>query len=492
MDPSHANKLHLLTDICKRQRVNFLPGMKDVCNKKPLYRRLNRAKKMLDDPHLFFFPRTYVLPEDYEELDEALACKKPKTFICKPDGGAQGAGIFLLRTGHDHKLQSGDKYIVQRYIHKPFLLDGFKFDLRLYVLVTSVDPLRCYLFNDGLARFCTQRYAAPSSKNMEQVYMHLTNYSLNKFNKTGFIKSSENGEENSSKRSVQTVMEQIRALGHDTNAIWRDMETLCLRTLAVKWPHLWYTYHATVVNEEGPSMGFQIIGVDVMFDHQLRPFLLETNNGPSFNMDQDVDRDIKLVLVEQALSMVKTLYRQPLSSPAPAPQAPMTETEILSLRRRRWDAHVKAEAWEEKCLAQEEESSRFIPLQDTNLTSLFPMMRPEVTEAFEMAARLGDRDRLGLRPLNPPKLATALKLLGILDGKRVTRAAVDLLYIEIMKDPHSRNEKEGMTLDLFARALHALAVRLYPGSKNGADAVNQMLQHCAPAQTKFGSPGVAS
>ena len=48
-----------------------------------------------------------------------------------------------------------------------------------------------------------------------------------------------------------------------------------------------------------------------------------------------------------------------------------------------------------------------------------------------------------------------------------------------MKDPHSRNEKEGMTLDLFARALHALAVRLYPGSKNGADAVNQMLQHCA-------------
>ena len=41
-------------------------------------------------------------------------------------------------------------------------------------------------------------------------------------------------------------------------------------------------------------MAFQIIGIDVMLDHQLRPFLLETNNGPSFNMDADIDRDIKL------------------------------------------------------------------------------------------------------------------------------------------------------------------------------------------------------
>jgi hypothetical protein len=139
MDPSHA-KLDLLSNICKSQRVNFIPGMREMCNKKPLYRLLNRARRMCETEEtkaLFFFPPTFVLPEDYDILDGALQNKKPKTFICKPDGGAQGVGIFLLRSGQEHKLQPGDKYVVQRYIHKPLLLDGLKFDLRLYVLITS-------------------------------------------------------------------------------------------------------------------------------------------------------------------------------------------------------------------------------------------------------------------------------------------------------------------------------------------------------------------
>lgn len=424
MDPSHA-KLELLSIICKSQRVNFIPGMKEMCNKKPLYRLLNRARRSCetdDMKALFFFPPTFVLPEDFSLLDSALQNKKPKTYICKPDGGAQGAGIFLLRSGQEHKLQPGDKYVVQRYIHKPLLLDGFKFDLRLYVLITSVDPLRLYLFNDGLARFCTQPYAQPNAKNMDQVYMHLTNYSLNKFNKEGFVQHDEENEDTASKRSVQSVMEQMLALGHDTKALWSRIEKLVSRTVAVKLPHLWQTYHATVVNEEGPSMAFQIIGVDVMFDHQLRPWLLETNNGPSFNMDQDIDRDIKLTLVEQALTMVKTLYRLPLPKPPPAPQAPMTESEIVGLRKRRLQAAQKAQAWEAKCIEEEEGDAKYCLLQDDEIPDLFPHLRPEVMEAFEMAARLGDRDRLGIRPLTPPKLAAALKLLGILDGKRVTRA----------------------------------------------------------------------
>jgi len=42
-----------------------------------------------DPDNLFFFPPTFVLPEDYNELDIELQNKKPKTYICKPDGGAQ-------------------------------------------------------------------------------------------------------------------------------------------------------------------------------------------------------------------------------------------------------------------------------------------------------------------------------------------------------------------------------------------------------------------
>lgn len=76
----------------------------------------------------------------------------------------------------------------QRYIHNPMLIDGRKFDLRLYVLVTSMEPLRVYLFEEGLVRFSTKRY---SLRNLRSRFTHLTNYSINK--KSGSFKVQRGG-----------------------------------------------------------------------------------------------------------------------------------------------------------------------------------------------------------------------------------------------------------------------------------------------------------
>ena len=48
--------------------------------------------------------------------------------------------------------------MAQKYITNPFLIDGLKFDIRLYVLLYGVNPLRVFLFKDGLVRLATESY----------------------------------------------------------------------------------------------------------------------------------------------------------------------------------------------------------------------------------------------------------------------------------------------------------------------------------------------
>lgn len=62
-----------------------------------------------------------------------------------------------------------------------FLCSGFKFDLRLYVAVTSFEPLRVYLYEEGLARFASVQYSQ-GGEELDNHWMHLTNYSVNRKN----------------------------------------------------------------------------------------------------------------------------------------------------------------------------------------------------------------------------------------------------------------------------------------------------------------------
>ena len=72
------------------------------------------------------------------------------------------------------------RVVAQKYVSDPFLIDGRKFDLRVYALVTCADPLRVFVYDDGLVRFCTNAYEPPDAKNLRNARMHLTNYAVNK------------------------------------------------------------------------------------------------------------------------------------------------------------------------------------------------------------------------------------------------------------------------------------------------------------------------
>ncbi len=66
-------------------------------------------------------------------------------------------------------------------MRNPLLLNGFKFDLRIYVVVTSVNPLEIFIYKEGFARFSTMPYSI-SPSDIKNKFIHLTNSSVNKNN----------------------------------------------------------------------------------------------------------------------------------------------------------------------------------------------------------------------------------------------------------------------------------------------------------------------
>ena len=96
-----------------------------------------------------------------------------------------------MHTKEKQEVKKEDPIIVQSYIPNPLLIHGYKFDFRLYVLVTSINPLRVYLYKDGMVRwgrrhlhlssylivlrFAMEKFSL-ESEDLENTFIHLTNF----------------------------------------------------------------------------------------------------------------------------------------------------------------------------------------------------------------------------------------------------------------------------------------------------------------------------
>lgn len=145
--------------------------------KVPFAREMARAAR-LHPGMMDFIPRTWVLPDDGPVLARELE-SRPRRVIVKPDAGSQGDGIFIADSWADIRLRttcSNRPFIAQQYISSPLTLHGLKFDIRVYVLISSLHPLKVHICREGLVRVATTPYREAGSRILTA---HLTNYSLN-------------------------------------------------------------------------------------------------------------------------------------------------------------------------------------------------------------------------------------------------------------------------------------------------------------------------
>lgn len=286
-------------EIKESQKINHFPGTFNIGRKDRLWKNYHKLMLKHGKSEFNFLPRTFCLPADTKLLRKVWERKGGKgRWIVKPPALARGEGIKVINKWS--QIPSARPLIVQRYVARPYLINETKFDLRLYLLVTSVNPLRLYLYDDGLVRFASNKYSNESSK-VQDLFTHLTNYSINKKSST-YVSNEETDEEKGHKWTLKTLWRHFHANGIDHSVIWEKIKDLMIKTVLSAESNLVNLHQANVASRYSC---FELFGFDILLDSKLKPWLLEVNISPSLHSSSTLDLDVKSPLATEVFNMAR-------------------------------------------------------------------------------------------------------------------------------------------------------------------------------------------
>jgi len=287
------------------QKINRFRNTRGLTRKDLLKKNIQQYSNRSKDGDSFnIMPLTYALPHEfnsfvsgYQSIEKVSSGnnKTSNIWIIKPVGLSRGRGISLV---NDLSAVSySQPIVIQRYIAEPLCFKGFKFDLRIYVLVTSFNPLEAFIYKEGLARFGSRQYSVrPESLHDHRI--HLTNSSL-------FVSEEDAGVDRShpaylagsngsgNKVAFTWLWKRLEELGMDTKAMWYQMVDVCHKALVAAASDIPYQPNS-----------FEIFGFDLMFDQSLKCWLIEVNSSPSLGCDSTLDTRIKGSLIRESISLV--------------------------------------------------------------------------------------------------------------------------------------------------------------------------------------------
>ncbi|CAH0728625.1 unnamed protein product, partial [Brenthis ino] len=290
-------KPDVLRSLTPYQRVNHFPRSYELTRKDKLFKNIEKMQYFRGLKHFDFIPTTFLMPNEYKELCTThYRTKGP--WIVKPAASSRGRGIYIVNT--PEQIPKGENVVVAKYIDKPLLIGGHKCDLRLYVCVTSIDPLLIYLYEEGLVRFATVKYDK-TNKNLWNPCMHLCNYSINKYH-TDYIKCDDPNAGNiGHKWTLSALLRHLRKAGRDTAALMAAVEDLVVKSILSSAQTI---AAAARVFVPGQFNCFELFGYDILIDDMLKPWLLEINLSPSLACESPLDARVKSALLADTLTLV--------------------------------------------------------------------------------------------------------------------------------------------------------------------------------------------
>ena len=287
----------LLRKLNKYQRYNHFPMCWQLGRKDNLYINYLKMKKKFNS-EFNYMPKKYILPQDRDEVQEIMReyniFNIKEIYIVKPLASTHGKGVRILTDSTTVPI----KGILENYIYNPHLINRRKYDMRIYVLVTGFRPLKIYIYENGIIRFCSEKYTTDAEK-FNNNYIHITNYSVNKAME--IIRKGVKEIDFETKWSLMALKGYFIEKKIDFEPIWQKIKDIAIKTIL------------SVFDLSGPALKsfkltscnlFELYGLDILLDNKFNPWLLECNINPSLNCDTDIDLKLKSKLITDILNII--------------------------------------------------------------------------------------------------------------------------------------------------------------------------------------------
>jgi len=240
-----------------------------------------------------WYPETFVLPSERHAMSRRLRDCPEEYWITKPRDECSGAGICVWSASDpilaQHVCASAGRpqSVVQRYVANPLLVGGYKFHMRIHLLITNVSPVVAFVQAGGQCLFSTSEYSV-SAEGLGVNFdppVHISNTGLNlkPKQKEGFLKAKP-----VIGKGQQILMGHLEAHLAKTRPDFSH-EALWSQILAMSAETARYIAQAPSVRRHGkpvPEQIFDIFGMDLVLDQNLKVWMCETNPTPSLS-DQD-------------------------------------------------------------------------------------------------------------------------------------------------------------------------------------------------------------
>jgi tetratricopeptide (TPR) repeat protein len=248
-----------------------------------------------------FWPESFLLPRDTAALTRFRALSPPGViFVVKPTASSGGKGVRLTR---DPTVAAHTPMLVQRHVDDPFLIDGKKFHVRLYVLVSALAEPRAYLYREGILRLAPEPYAIDDAS-LARPAIHVTNTALHQRHPALALSGDGDNEDDGNIRSLSALLRRLAAAGLDAAESWERLADLARRLLAL-------IVESGLFRDQAASHGRHcfpplLFGLDVLIDASGRPWLIECQRSPAVAGTALVNR-INAALFETVFRM--SVYR---------------------------------------------------------------------------------------------------------------------------------------------------------------------------------------